>query len=381
MSDPNILVSNGTCYSAAGEELDGSFIPCGNDAFGHQTCCGAGDNCLADNACFGIHGEGYGSFLTYLAGCTDSDYEAATCPQKEFDQPWIALTLCDDSGGEWAPCSQEGDPTTLQPGAFCSCTDASKTTVYVSDATTLSNIASLPESSGQSISFFAGYTPSGSPTATATPEGSSTKASDTTATDTGSGTTHTDTPASSKTGTGSSNSGTSSSGSDPSSTNTSDTSGGSSGLNQGAKIGIGVGVAVGVLLMVIALVAFILLRRRRRQHVPAVAEAPTSDKPGIPEPRAPEADSQALAEVDGRAAHPWTMRRELEGAMGPARPAGGRKVFKPYRKDPDEPEMDGQEILEADGRTVTPSRLRTDSRNMRSGPIAELPGTERWPSR
>jgi hypothetical protein len=81
MSDINI--SNGTCYTAAGERLDDSFIPCGNTAFAYQTCCGAGDNCLADLACFGIHSSGYGSFLTYFAGCTDPDYQDASCPQKE----------------------------------------------------------------------------------------------------------------------------------------------------------------------------------------------------------------------------------------------------------------------------------------------------------
>jgi hypothetical protein len=83
MTDPNIYVSNGTCYTAAGKELDSSFIPCGNDAFGRQTCCGVGDNCLADNACFGIHGSGYGSFLTYMAGCTDPDYKDTKCPDKK----------------------------------------------------------------------------------------------------------------------------------------------------------------------------------------------------------------------------------------------------------------------------------------------------------
>jgi len=82
MGDSNILVSNGTCYSSAGNKLDGSFIPCGNDAFGYQTCCGAGDDCMADNACFGVHGSGYGSFLTYMAGCTDPDYKDVSCPDK-----------------------------------------------------------------------------------------------------------------------------------------------------------------------------------------------------------------------------------------------------------------------------------------------------------
>jgi hypothetical protein len=81
MSDINI--SNGTCYTAAGERLGDDFIPCGNTAYGYQTCCGAADNCLANLACFGIHGSGYGSFLTYFAGCTDPDYQDASCPQKE----------------------------------------------------------------------------------------------------------------------------------------------------------------------------------------------------------------------------------------------------------------------------------------------------------
>jgi hypothetical protein len=90
MGDSNIFVSNGTCYSAAGDKLDASFIPCGNVAFGHQTCCGKGDNCLADNACFGYHGSGYGSQLTYMAGCTDPNYKDASCPKKEFGEHMMA---------------------------------------------------------------------------------------------------------------------------------------------------------------------------------------------------------------------------------------------------------------------------------------------------
>jgi hypothetical protein len=92
MSDQDIFVSNGTCYSAAGEKLDESFIPCGNVAYGHQTCCGQGDNCLADNACFGYHGNGYGSQLTYMAGCTDPNYEDGSCPKKEFGECLILKT-------------------------------------------------------------------------------------------------------------------------------------------------------------------------------------------------------------------------------------------------------------------------------------------------
>jgi hypothetical protein len=86
MSQPNILVSNGTCYSAAGQKLNSEFIPCGNDAFGNVACCGAGDNCLADSSCFGVHGSGYGSYLTYQAGCTDPEYKDASCPNKQISE-------------------------------------------------------------------------------------------------------------------------------------------------------------------------------------------------------------------------------------------------------------------------------------------------------
>lgn len=94
MSD--IYISNGTCYTAAGKQLDSSFIPCGNTAFGYQTCCGAGDNCLADLACFGIHGSGYGSYLTYYAGCTDPTYSDAKCPNKDVgeSQEHTSATKC-----------------------------------------------------------------------------------------------------------------------------------------------------------------------------------------------------------------------------------------------------------------------------------------------
>lgn len=86
MSNSDIFISKGKCYSAKGEELDDSFIPCGNDDFGHVACCGRGDTCLTNNSCFGIHGSGYGSYLTYMAGCTDSDYKDSSCPNKDIGQ-------------------------------------------------------------------------------------------------------------------------------------------------------------------------------------------------------------------------------------------------------------------------------------------------------
>lgn len=71
-------ISNGTCYVAPGVESDGSFIPCGNDAFGHVNCCKAGDKCLMFNACYDAE---FG--LTYLLGCSDPDYADESCPDKK----------------------------------------------------------------------------------------------------------------------------------------------------------------------------------------------------------------------------------------------------------------------------------------------------------
>lgn len=48
---------------------------------------------MADNACFGVHGSGYGSFLTYMAGCTDPDYDDASCPDKHGFSRWLHRAL------------------------------------------------------------------------------------------------------------------------------------------------------------------------------------------------------------------------------------------------------------------------------------------------
>ncbi|KIW94239.1 uncharacterized protein Z519_05555 [Cladophialophora bantiana CBS 173.52] len=378
MSDPNAFISNGTCYTARGEKLDGSFIPCGNDAFGYQTCCGAGDNCLADNACFGIHGSGYGSYLTYWAGCTDPDYEAATCPKKVVDQPWVALTLCDNSDGEWAVCSQDGNPSTLQPGSYCSCTNAASATVAFSDANTITSICSLPESTGQSIQFFVGHFPSSSlTTGSAAPSqesaSPSTSAGDI-STDASSSATATSGPTPTKaTSTEASSSSvtvfTSSGKTITSSTAVSTTTptagpdGASgvnthSGLSSGAKVGIGVGIGIGVAILLAILLALFLLRRKRRRRSHSRIEGggdgtgerisdphPSEKPPRSPMSTAPtvyDANGQKMPEADGRAALPWVLRSELEGS--PALRS------------------------ELEGSPVT--------KKTESGPIAELPGSE-----
>ncbi|KAK0702264.1 hypothetical protein B0H67DRAFT_604567 [Lasiosphaeris hirsuta] len=325
MSNSNdIFVSNGTCYSAAGKELDKSFIPCGNDAFGHQTCCGAGDNCLADNACWGIHGSGYGSSLTYMAGCTDPDYRDASCPDKKsIDQAWIALTLCDDSDGAWAPCSQVGNPTTLQPGSYCTCTDAASTTVAVKDTNTLSSLASLPQRTGESILFFPGHTPTSLPvhpetSSPGSPQGSTGSGNNVgTATQTnphspsptgpGQGPTsslasHTSSPAASQSGSASLFP---SPAPEPS----------SSSLSSAAKAGL-IGGLVGLFLLLLTIAALLLLRRHRQQSLRG-RSGNTKHKPRYSDtssmPTVPESDGHAISEADGKVARPWSMRSELEG--------------------------------------------------------------------
>ncbi|KAK0621760.1 hypothetical protein B0T17DRAFT_455628, partial [Bombardia bombarda] len=70
-------ISNGTCYISEGVEADKSFIPCGNNALGHVSCCRANDVCLRSNTCF--TGQWY---TTYMVGCTDPSYEDESCPNK-----------------------------------------------------------------------------------------------------------------------------------------------------------------------------------------------------------------------------------------------------------------------------------------------------------
>ena len=383
MSSPNNLVSNGTCYGSAGNELDKSFIPCGNSAFGHVTCCGAGDVCLSHNACFGVHGTPgeYGSDLTYLAGCTDESYNDDSCPEKYgIDQPWIALTQCDDSGGDWAPCRQEGDPTTLQPGALCTCTDAASTTIAITGSTRLADIARLPQTTGGTIEFFGGNTPTNTvPTAPAQTSGDNQNTATATSRggpSTGSNTSGGSSPSETGSGTlGGSNP--TDPASDGSNNNNNDSSGdGGGGLNNGAKIGIGIGAAVGGLILIAALIALWYLRRKHQRQSANIedgGEKPATKTFGrVPSPRASEADSNPVSEADGRAMdRPWSMRSELEG--GNAASATTTGAITANQKPPPAMttaarpgvgELDGREVVEAPPHALSP--------------VAELPGSESW---
>ncbi len=78
MSSYNPNISDGFCfYDNSGNEAPGIFIPCGNSDGGHVSCCESQDNCLSSNACYNAQ---FG--VTYLAGCTDKNYEDTACPYK-----------------------------------------------------------------------------------------------------------------------------------------------------------------------------------------------------------------------------------------------------------------------------------------------------------
>jgi hypothetical protein len=153
-----------------------------------------------------------------------------------------------------------------------------------------------------------------------------------------------------------------------------------------------------VLLILGVIAAFLYRRRMRRNSLPSRVESGEKPKP-IPDPTAPEADGTAVAEIEGRAAKPSDLRKELAGSEVPTdradKGAAGR-TYKPYRKDPEVPEVDGQPLSEADGRAAQPWVTRSElegsgwpsntgngrvvggNRGRRKGSIAELPGSERF---
>lgn len=84
---PNIYVSNGTCYTGPDLEADAAMIPCGNAYYQPQACCQHNDNCLESSVCYNSnHG------VTYVAGCTDKEYNASVCPDKFDDAGELGQT-------------------------------------------------------------------------------------------------------------------------------------------------------------------------------------------------------------------------------------------------------------------------------------------------
>jgi len=289
------------------------------------------------------------------------------------------LTRCDaPNDSEWAPCSQQGNPSTLQAGSFCTCTDPAKTTIAFKDAPTLSDHASLPQRTGEEIQFFAGHVPT-------TPPGGPTGGSSNGGNGGGGGTTSGGTGANgspSETGAGSSPTG-----GGNNANNNGGGGGGGGGLDSAAKIGIGVGVGLGLVLL-LGILGFVLYRRRQRRSSVAGAAATTEPREDVKPaaqrisavsaytPTVSEADGQAVSEADskevkprpgssgprggaaemeGRAAAPWNVRSELEGQPGPTSLA----------------EQLGEGALVSDAHGAWHVR-----RSGELSPVPELPGTE-----
>ncbi|EXJ68111.1 uncharacterized protein A1O5_08726 [Cladophialophora psammophila CBS 110553] len=263
-SEPDPNISNGTCYYSPDNQADPSYIPCGNTVFGVFTCCEAGSNCLAHNACYSNDGN------TYLAGCTDPTYSDPSCPDKTpyDDQQWTGLVYCNGTSDEWTLCDDSGsgsDTVTPWQGCFCP-EDQSLRNVAFSAPASIAPHISLPLSSGGTMSLFDGYslstyvTSTAASTTTETSSSSSTPISTSTisSSDTPISTSHTIT----------SHSTTSipfaaSASSNPALESAHD----GTGLSPGAKIGIGVGVSLGglIALAVISAMALYIRRLKRGQ--------------------------------------------------------------------------------------------------------------------
>ncbi|KAH7029509.1 uncharacterized protein B0I36DRAFT_364043 [Microdochium trichocladiopsis] len=169
-SSPNPNISAGKCYYKAGAEAADNFIPCGNSAFGHYTCCQVGDNCIAADACFN-----YSQGITYIASCTDPTYRSPSCPQKGTvpNQQWSGITQCDAAAGTWVNCQEAPDAVVVRD-ANPSCTCAGRKPLFTASAF-LEPIAQLPPVKGASISWFKGHEPGPSLTPTPTATAGTTK--------------------------------------------------------------------------------------------------------------------------------------------------------------------------------------------------------------
>ncbi|KAK1835036.1 hypothetical protein QBC39DRAFT_183017 [Podospora conica] len=349
MSQPNPYISNGTCYTGKDAQADSDFIPCGNAAFGHLSCCSKGDMCLADRACYN------GQFgTTYLIGCTDPEYSDGKCPQKQFDIPWVGLVYCNGTSNEWVACPQAAkNPTLTKPDPCWCLPEAERTAVAFKDSSVLENIASLPTATGLSILWQTGHVPAVTVLAPGSNPGSS------------SGATASQTPTSAVP------TGSTPLAPGPTAQGIDDAQGQSSGMSTGAKAGLGVGLALaaaGILFGV-----FLFLRRRRKAKMSTAeageyaavqhdAEGDKSKGPGPAELSAPH--TPAMSELEPKAARPWSMRSELESRSATVSPLSGHNTG--TWTIPEGQSLEGSPRVNG-----TPGGQRAPGKN---GFVAELPG-------
>ncbi|KAK7934985.1 hypothetical protein PG985_000480 [Apiospora marii] len=241
MANIDVLISNGTCYMSANKESYEDYIPCGNAATGtHYQCCSKGDSCYLSNACF--NGD---SRNTYIAGCTDKDYKAGVCPFKGDydDQEWVGVIHCAGKRRkrgqdvEWLGCAEDLDVPSVNDGnQSCRCDDLTEFKPLFTDGQLLTKFADLPRTSGGSINYLPGYTPTAVTAPSPTSEQQPTKAGDGGATSTAAAASSSPAAAAAA-------------------------SSGESGLSTSALAGIGAGAGVGVII----LIAFVFLALRYRR--------------------------------------------------------------------------------------------------------------------
>ncbi|CAJ2502521.1 Uu.00g099150.m01.CDS01 [Anthostomella pinea] len=244
MSDIDLDISNGSCWANVNVALPDQYIPCGNAADGRShACCHVGDKCVSSGACYHANYR-----TTYVAGCTNQNYDGSECQNKGnfYNQQWVGLARCDPELSLWAGCPEENEVVgDIPPPTNCTCTGSTDDNILFQDAPQLADIAMLPQRSGEAISWFPGHEPTDTGSVSA-PKPTRTNTTSTT-----------DTPS------------TSASGNDPQATSNPGPSSASSadnGLSTGATAGIAVGASIGGLIVICLVVIALLLRRRKKKE-------------------------------------------------------------------------------------------------------------------
>ncbi|KAK3318003.1 hypothetical protein B0H66DRAFT_639463 [Apodospora peruviana] len=306
--DPSI--SNGTCYWKAGKKSHESFIPCGNvaDGHGHKHCCRADEECLEHNACFSPP-----TGATYLAGCTDFDYEAPACPDKGHwtEWQWVGLVYI-PRRNVWSACPQSLKPSTITLPDPCPIPTTSPVAAFT-ETDRIINVGHMPFNQGGTMDWSPGFTPTYTDDSvpTVTPQSSVTIATTTAGSSSSADST-------SSTSGSASTSSVQSASATPIGGVTSD-----SGMSAGVLAGIIIGSVVGGLLILGALSALLIIYRRNRINnnttPPEPVIGPLSDPPFEPRPadmRTTPAEplTPGVSELGSdTTARPWSMRSALHG--------------------------------------------------------------------
>lgn len=170
LSNAGQSLAQQNCYYGPGAGFRGpsELVPC-NTTGSASACCLLGDTCLSGNACY--------NFLTgntYQYGCTDINYEDASCPRKcgwdPAKSPWIGLSFCSDiqdMANTWTcmspeSCGCEWDGSyalQILPSRACAAM-GSEARVAISAPSTLLAYVSLPSTAGGSTGYYSTTTDS-----------------------------------------------------------------------------------------------------------------------------------------------------------------------------------------------------------------------------